>query len=781
MFFFALPTCLASSLDRSGVVFKEVGGKSLRLDLHYPSADPPQDGFPVVLFIHGGGWAKGTRVIGDKGVRFEAVKALNEHGFCVASTDYRLCTRDGRVVMRDCVVDCKDALRYLVLNKNQLSLDADHLFTMGDSAGGHLAQMVLLTDSDSFTGDSELAKVSVKPLAGVSWYGPGDFEKTDLFAIPGKTSANDRFADRILRKEVSEQERVAAYREVSPVNYLNADSSPLLVLQGDLDPTIPVHQAHELGRCAAKVEAPVVVKIIDGAVHNWKTSKGGLHPEFPNVVHETVSFMEKNLRPGSTAAREALRRKIKAVGNKVPKASKVLKPLTEYAGLTYRKTWSQLWDNEKRVRLRKAEEAIEVTGTVWSDAIEQSMKEQNGILIPEMPDILYLDRSIIVESGSRIKVHPKTELRMITDEVEFALIRNRSLVSGQEGPVVLCEGADRDILIEGGIWGDSKNSGYGPQGFREGKFGLMLGSQGCFVLSNVENVTVRNVCVRDYSSFGLQIGNARNFLIEGVCVDNTKDGVHVEGPAEFGVIRNIHGPRAGDDAVALNAWDWRTSSLTFGNITDILVEDSNVDEGACALRILPGFKLYPDGSKQECRVERCLFSRIRNIHSIKIYDQPNIRDVQNDYSADLGTVEDLYFENIHIRPFDLTHHRDESKNAVFELCSHAEGLFLDGIEMDYEPGEPNAELLMSVGPKTRIARIPFQKSGTQEIFNPKASPIARNISLRNIRNRAEGSQDSYLPHSKPRQLVQAISIKSGGSGKIEGSIKVYSTQPATKQ
>lgn len=469
-----------------------------------------------------------------------------------------------------------------------------------------------------------------------------------------------------------------------------------------------------------------------------------------------------------STGKEALRKRLLEVEQVVPKEKRPLRPLTDYANLTYKRQWNQLWDNTARAKVK---EPIAVSGTVWSDAIDQSMREQNGIYIPEMKEILYLDRSIVVRSGSHIIVHPKTELRMITDQLEFALIRNQGIVSGQEGPVKLCKGADRDILIEGGIWGDSKNSGHGPQGFREGKFGLMLGSQGCFVLSNVENVTVRGVTFRDYSSFGIQIGNARNFLIEDVCVDNTKDGVHLEGPSEFGIIRTIHGPRAGDDAVALNAWDWRTSSLTFGHITDMLVDGSDVEDGACAIRILPGVKIYPDGTREDCRVERCIFSNLRNIHTVKIYDQPNVRDVEGDYSGDISTVSDIYFENIHLIPLHIAGYYDKGKNAVFELCAHADGLYLDNIRMDFEPGRPNAEYLMTVGPKTRVTGKPFQTGATQEIFNPKASPVAKNIVVREIYTRPEGNTGEYKKHGNPEKLVTATAIPGGGKGSIVGSVK----------
>jgi len=466
-------------------------------------------------------------------------------------------------------------------------------------------------------------------------------------------------------------------------------------------------------------------------------------------------------------AKEDLRKRLLAVEQEVPNAVGPLKALRDYASLAEKRTWHQGWNPVTRTL---SKEPLAMTGMVWSAAIEQSMKEQNGVLIPEMAEPVYLDRSIIVESGSRIIVHPKTEIRMIIGDTEHCLVRNRHIVSGQNGPVDLCKGADRDILIEGGIWSDQKNNGAGPQGFRKGRDGLMLGSQGCFVLSNVEKVTVRNVTLRDYSSFGIQIGNARNFLVEGVCLDGTKDGVHVDGPAQLGIIRNINGPLAGDDVVALNAWDWGTSSLTFGTISDILVQDTDVKKGSCAIRILPGIKIFPDGSTLACEVSRCIFSHIRNCHSFKIYDQPNIRCVKEDYSADIGFVSDLFFEDIHVQPLNLTTHNDKSKSGVFELCANASGLYLDNIYLDYVPGTPFPEYLLTVGPKSRIARIPFAASGTQEIFNPKASPVAKHIVIRNVFTRPEGDAGEYQRHKNPEALVHCTSIPGGGQGRIVGDV-----------
>ncbi len=282
---------------RFDITYKRVGQEALGIDLHYPAVPAPKTGYPLVVFIHGGGWSKGTKTIGSEGGRFLVVRELNRQGFCVASVDYRLCTRDGRVTMRDCIIDSKDAVRYLAKNADALSLDANHVFTFGDSAGGHIAQMVLLSPPASFSGVPELADAEFRLVAGVSWYGPCDFEKTELFAKPGQAGAEDRFASRILRDGLKPEEKLAAYREVSPVNYLSADGAPLLMLQGDKDTAIPVHHARYMKQRAAATEAPVEVVIVMNAGHNWKEIDGTPTLSLDEIIAKTVGFMQRHMEP----------------------------------------------------------------------------------------------------------------------------------------------------------------------------------------------------------------------------------------------------------------------------------------------------------------------------------------------------------------------------------------------------------------------------------------------------------------------------------------------------
>jgi acetyl esterase/lipase len=275
-------------------VYKNTAHGELKLDLYYPEAPKTGIKYPVVVYTHGGGWNKGNKNIGEQGIKREFVDGLNALGFCVASVQYRLCVLDG-IKMRDCVTDSKDAVRFLAKNADRLFVDAQNVFTLGDSAGGHIAQMLLLSPTDSFVGDPALADASYRMTAGISWYGPCDFEKVELFRRGDEAVARNRFEKRILRGDESPEEKLAALREVSPVNYLKPDSPPLLMMQGDQDPTIPVYHAHYMKERAEAIDAPVEKYIVENSSHGWNERGGTMRPTRDDIVTKTVSFMKEQL------------------------------------------------------------------------------------------------------------------------------------------------------------------------------------------------------------------------------------------------------------------------------------------------------------------------------------------------------------------------------------------------------------------------------------------------------------------------------------------------------
>jgi len=280
------------------LVYKQVTNRKLALDLYYPTnleAKDNQSPHPLIVYTHGGGWAAGSKQGIAKNSFKTVFQKLLDHGFAVASVNYRLWSKNGQVMMRDCVIDSKDAVRYLSKNSETLKLDSNKFFVMGDSAGGQIAQMLLLTTPQSLPGDKALASSSYKMVAGVSWYGPCDFEKTDLFNHDDRADFQDRFGPRIVGGNPDEAERVKLYREMSPVNYLKTDSSPLLMIQGDKDTTIPVKHAYYMKQKSDELKAAVEIMIIRNSGHNWRKVDADIAPTREAIVERTVGFFVDHL------------------------------------------------------------------------------------------------------------------------------------------------------------------------------------------------------------------------------------------------------------------------------------------------------------------------------------------------------------------------------------------------------------------------------------------------------------------------------------------------------
>jgi acetyl esterase/lipase len=271
------------------VLFKRVEGKGVYLDFYFPDVDD-SNRKPVVVYTHGGGWAAGSKN-GAGNASFDKVHvALLKQGFCVVSVGYRLVKKEQGTAMRDCVIDSKDAIRFISAHKDALGIDPNRIYTFGDSAGGHLAQMLLFAPPDNLPGDPELAKYSYKTVAGVSWYGPCDFEDEQLFNHDDRAKFRDRFGPRILGENSKPEEKLKLYREMSPINYLTKESPPLLMMQGDKDTTIPVKHAYHMQKKVEELNAPVEFLIVKNAGHNWRSVDAPIEPSREEIIQRTIQF-----------------------------------------------------------------------------------------------------------------------------------------------------------------------------------------------------------------------------------------------------------------------------------------------------------------------------------------------------------------------------------------------------------------------------------------------------------------------------------------------------------
>lgn len=120
----------------------------------------------VALFIvHGGGWRAGTRAHFH-----EIMEALNDRGYLTASTDYRLNAKDAFQQLKD-VRDAYNRFVELLKEKNRPLKIAVY----GESAGAHLASLLLFAAPGACGEEYDSTVEWVKPAMGILQATPVDF------------------------------------------------------------------------------------------------------------------------------------------------------------------------------------------------------------------------------------------------------------------------------------------------------------------------------------------------------------------------------------------------------------------------------------------------------------------------------------------------------------------------------------------------------------------------------------------------------------------------------
>ncbi len=107
------------------------------LDVYTPQGDGAKR--PILLYIHGGGWA-----IGDKRLVQHKPEWANAHGWVFVSVNYRL---SPRVEHPEHARDVAEAIAYVHEHAAQWGGDPEQIVIMGHSAGAHLAAIVASEES----------------------------------------------------------------------------------------------------------------------------------------------------------------------------------------------------------------------------------------------------------------------------------------------------------------------------------------------------------------------------------------------------------------------------------------------------------------------------------------------------------------------------------------------------------------------------------------------------------------------------------------------------------
>jgi hypothetical protein len=230
----------------------------------------------------------------------------------------------------------------------------------------------------------------------------------------------------------------------------------------------------------------------------------------------------------------------------------------------------------------------------------------------------------------------------------------------------------------------------------------------------VENLTMRDVTIRDQRTFAMLLANWVRVLMENISIDlpghmdgQNQDGIHFFGPGQFLTMRNIQGS-AGDDFIALAPDEYDGVS----DITDVLIDGvflNNADQG---IRLL---------SREKGRLDRVTIKNITGTYrSFGFYIDPwfkgsggsmgnivfdtiNLSQSEPNYKYTTpflfrlgGKIESLTLKNIqHHNPSDSRSVVDVGWPIPFKhhdsVDTHIKSLLIDGLHI-FESDDQSADV-----------------------------------------------------------------------------------------
>jgi acetyl esterase/lipase len=259
------------------VEYAKVAGISLKLDLYLPA----KRSAPLIVWVHGGAWRAGTK---------DSPSCLNlvDHGYAVASVDYRLSTQAPFPAQ---IHDIKAAIRFLRAKAPDYGYDTAKIGIMGSSAGAHLAALVGVTNHHQQlegTVGTHLAQGSDVQCI-VSLYGASNLQNILSQSTEQGRTMRVPALQLLLGGHPDEKPELA--RLASPVAHLDKNDPPLLLIHGAADPQMPPQQSEELAKAYQALILPTTLILIPGAKH------GG--PEFNDRQRRQIisAYLDSHLRP----------------------------------------------------------------------------------------------------------------------------------------------------------------------------------------------------------------------------------------------------------------------------------------------------------------------------------------------------------------------------------------------------------------------------------------------------------------------------------------------------
>ena len=279
------------------IVYARVSGRDLPLDIYVP--DKAKRPMPVIIWVHGGGWKSGS-----KGGISRPVGVLSR-GYALLSIEYRL---SGETIWPAQIEDCKAAVRWTRANARKYGLDPDRIGAWGSSAGGHMvAMMGAAGDVEKFDTHKEYAGLSARVQAVCDWFGPTDFLQMDAHRPEGTRLVHDdpdSPESRLVGGPIRKEPYLSVCADANPINYVTKDDPPILIMHGDMDMSVPVHQSELFYKALKKASVDATFYVVKGGGHGFRGAQNDTSEDLSNMA---IDFFDKHLKTPKSRRKQQLK------------------------------------------------------------------------------------------------------------------------------------------------------------------------------------------------------------------------------------------------------------------------------------------------------------------------------------------------------------------------------------------------------------------------------------------------------------------------------------------
>jgi acetyl esterase/lipase len=264
------------AVTMTDVVYATIPGfRPLHLDLYRPTAKAGPR--PLIVFVHGGGWANANPRVGAAFTRFPDVLAdLAGRGYAVASIEFRF---SGEAPFPAQLEDLQAAIRFLRANASRFGINGAKVGLWGMSSG---AQLVALNAVNCAEG------TSVQGFVG--WFGPYDL------AAYLRERPEDPHLRQLFRCG-AEGCSAALLDAASPINHVGGKDPPALLIHGLADAEVLPSQSERFATTLLAAGDSAQLLLIPEVKHGFVgATQAATREASQRALNATFEFFDRVLR-----------------------------------------------------------------------------------------------------------------------------------------------------------------------------------------------------------------------------------------------------------------------------------------------------------------------------------------------------------------------------------------------------------------------------------------------------------------------------------------------------